>query len=60
MFTAGNAFPQLQSATGWTIGSSIAGTSPAGYSGQLNGALYVDGPTNLSARTWAGVKSLYR
>lgn len=60
MFTAGNAYPQLQSPTGWTIGSTITGTSPSGYAGQLNGAMFVDGPLDLDASSWAEVKALYR
>jgi len=60
VFNSGNAYPQLQSANGWAIGSTISGLSPAGYSGALNGSLYVNGPTELAARSWGQVKSLYR
>lgn len=60
VFTGGNAYPQLQSATGWTIGSSLATTSPAGYAAQVNGTLFVEGPNGRAASSWADVKALYR
>jgi hypothetical protein len=60
VFTGGNAYPQLQSATAWTIGSSLAGVSPAGYAAQLNGTLFVEGPSGTAASSWADVKALYR
>jgi hypothetical protein len=60
VFRGGNAYPQLENPTGWTIGSTIAGVSPVGYSGQLNGTLFVEGPSPLLASGWADVKALYR
>lgn len=62
-FTGGNAYAQLESVDGWTIGSSlwgVPGISPLGYAGQVNGTVFVDGPTSLENRSWASVKTLYR
>ncbi|MBZ0270154.1 hypothetical protein K8I85_18530 [bacterium] len=62
-FTDGNAFPQLQDAQGWSIGSTLSGVpgvSPLGYSGQINGTVLVDGPTSLRDSSWGAVKALYR
>lgn len=60
-FTGGNAYPQLESVQGWSIGSTLsAGVSPPGYAGQLNGMVTVDGPTARESRPWSAVKALYR
>lgn len=60
LFTAGNAFPQLQTADGWTVGADISGVSPAGYDLQVNGTVFVDGPLPVQQETWGSLKALYR
>jgi hypothetical protein len=62
-FTGGNAYAQLEDPMGWTIGSTLSGVpgvSPPGYAGQLNGSVYLDGPTARQVGSWASVKALYR
>lgn len=59
-FTGGNAFPQLESPTGWTVGAQLGRATPQGYDLDWNGALYVDGPTATAIVPWGRIKSLYR
>lgn len=59
-FYGGNAFPQLQSADGWTVGAQITGTPPLGYDCDWNGSLFVDGPTGVEGVAWASIKAMYR
>ncbi|HMB68124.1 MAG TPA: hypothetical protein VKU85_02395 [bacterium] len=59
-FTDGNAYPQLLDPAGWAIGATISGFSPAGYCGQINGALFVEGPLGVEDKSWGDIKALYR
>ncbi len=59
-FTGGNAYPQLQDDSGWSIGSQLSAGAPMGYCTATNGTLYVSGPLATEEVSWAGVKSLYR
>lgn len=59
-FTGGNAFPQLQDTSGWSIGSQLTAGAPVGYCSGTNGSLFVAGPLATEKASWAGVKSMYR
>jgi len=59
-FTGGDVFPLLVDPTGWTFGANIAGFSPGGYDLELNGEVFLQGPSSVDASTWGSIKSLYR
>jgi len=59
-FTGGDVFPLLDDPTGWTFGANIAGFSPEGYNLELNGEVFLQGPSSVDASTWGSIKSLYR
>ncbi|GJM45383.1 MAG: hypothetical protein DHS20C21_22250 [Gemmatimonadota bacterium] len=59
-FTGGNAYPALQDPTGWALGATITGFSPAGYCGEINGAMFVEGPLDQEEASWGDIKALYR
>jgi hypothetical protein len=59
-FTGGNAYPQLESPDGWTVGAQITGSQPAGYDADWNGSLFVEGPLPVENASWGSIKTLYR
>lgn len=59
-FVGGDLFPMLSDPAGWTFGSNIAGFSPDGYDLELNGQVFVQGPSAIDESTWGSIKSLYR
>jgi len=59
-FTGGDVFPLLDDPTGWTFGANIAGFSPEGYDLELNGQVFLQGPSSVESSTWGSIKSLYR
>ncbi len=59
-FTGGDVFPLLESPIGWTFGANIAGFSPDGYDLEINGQVFLQGPSAVEPSTWGGIKSLYR
>ena len=58
-FTGGDVFPLLDDPTGWTFGANIAGFSPTGYDLELNGQVFLQGPSSVAPSTWGSIKSLY-
>lgn len=59
-FTGGDVFPLLTNATGWTFGGTIAGFSPVGYDLEVNGQVFIQGPSGTDEATWGSIKNLYR
>jgi hypothetical protein len=59
-FTGGNAYPQLMSPDGWTVGATLTRMRPAGWDVDWNGALFVSGPLGVEDASWADIKALYR
>jgi hypothetical protein len=60
IFTGGNAYPQLASSTGWTVGAQLGRSAQGGYDTDWNGALYLAGPLATEVASWGQIKSLYR
>jgi len=59
-FTGGDVFGLLSSPTGWTFGANIGGFSPEGYDLEVNGQVFVEGPSATDASSWGAIKGLYR
>ncbi len=59
-FTGGDVFGLLTSPTGWTFGSNLSGFSPEGYDLEVNGEVFLQGPSSVDETSWGGIKGLYR
>jgi hypothetical protein len=60
VFTGGDVFPLLENPGGWTFGANISGFSPDGYDLEINGQVFLQGPSPVETSSWGGIKGMYR
>ncbi len=60
LFTGGDVFPLLDDPGGWTFGANISGFSPEGYDLEINGQVFLQGPSSVEPSSWGGIKGMYR